>query len=61
LELTKLYRPVIHRALGRPVRCCEITQSYDPRTPFPTGGVYGTVDAFLRSSDREGVVLWRQR
>jgi hypothetical protein len=58
-ELTKTYRPVVQRALGRRVRVCEITQSYDPRTPFPTGGVHRTVQSFLESSDKEGVVLWR--
>lgn len=58
-ELTRTYRPVVQRALGRRVRVVEITQSYDPRIPFPTGGVFPSIERFLESSDKEGVVLWR--
>ena len=59
-ELSGLYKPVLERAFGLPVRIAEVTRNYDPGDPFPVSFVIcQDVGEFLTSTATVGVVLWR--
>lgn len=54
-QVEDFYKPLIERLLDKPVDCCIIARNLTPTTE---GELHPTVEHFIASQSRRGIVHW---